>query len=241
MWHNDIVYHPSHIKHLQFFKKAGSCKEYINPANICGIDYAYSYNCPMYKTVDWRYNWLEFFTDLKRLDRVMDNFDSREDVVNHIHHAKEDKIVYQYGEHYFTMGGQHRLCLAKFLEVPEVEVIVVKHILDKDHFSKEMKFQKYVPELIHQNFLPSNYQIEYRADFMILHIGKESIFIKKKFAEFVLQRQDQLQRMRVKGLINFLKSSFVENHERKHITDESQLYLLDTFLLKHNADRSRNL
>lgn len=230
-WHNNVVYHPSHIQHLLFFKKDNSVIEKIDPAKICGIEYAYAYNCPTHKKDNWRYHWSELLTDLKRLDWVIDNFDSREKVVNHINNNKENKVVLQYGKQYFTISGQHRLGLAKFLDLPEVEVIVEKHVMDRELFTREMRFKKCVPDLINQKFLPLNYEIEHEYDFIFLHIGKDSIFVKKKYASFVLKRYSKLKTKPYKSIVNLFKTFLIKHNKR--IDDDNKLYSLDIFLIKH--------
>ncbi|RQO37750.1 hypothetical protein DBR39_12735 [Chryseobacterium sp. KBW03] len=232
-WYGEVVVHFSHIRHLQFFRQTGTFKEKIDPAKICGIDYSYGYNCIMYKPKDWRYHWLQFFTDLRRLDRVIDNFPTKVKVIHHIHLAEEAKTVVQYGNHYFTIGGQHRLCLAKFLEVPVVEVDVIKYELDRNLFSREMRFRKIIPELKQAGFLSEDYEGDHTHDFFILEFAEDNVVIKKKYAKYVLERYATLKKMPLKGFLNYLKFTNTQYYERTRVNEDTQLYLLDTYLLKH--------
>lgn len=232
-WHDDIVFHPTQIIYTEFFNQGKAVKEKIDPSKICGIEYFDHYNSPMYKPMDWSYKWLQFYVDLKRLDWVIDNFRTKEKVIDHIHNNKESKAVFQYGDHYFTIGGQHRLFLAKFLELEEVEVTVIKYKLDRERFKREMKFQEYIPILLDHKFLSDWYENNSDHSFVHLDIGNETIFVKKYQVEYILKRYEILKKMPFKGFINKLKSNFVENHKTTHIDDDSQLYLLDSFLLRH--------
>ncbi|WP_454045027.1 hypothetical protein [Chryseobacterium sp. Marseille-Q8038] len=238
-WHDDVVVHFSHIEHLQFFKSAGTFREKINPAKICGIDYSYGYNCIMYKPKDWRYHWLQFFTDLRRLDRVIDNFPTKVKVIHHIHLAEEAKTVVQYGDHYFTIGGQHRLCLAKFLEIPEVEVDVIKYVLDRDHFTREMNFKKIIPDLQVLGFLSLDYEVDQNYDFVILEFADDFVAIKKRYAKYVLKRYATLKKMPFKGYLNCFKAMDAKYYDKSRIDEDSKLYFLDAYLLKHIKARKK--
>lgn len=238
-WHNDVVAHFSHIHYKQFFKRAGTFKEKIDPSKIYGIDYSYGYNCIMYKPKEWRYYWINFFTELRRLDRIINNFKTKDEVIKHIHQAKEAKTVEQYGNHYFTIGGQHRLCLAKFLEVPEVEVNVVKYVLDREMFIREMNFQKLIPNLKDAGFLKDNYEIEHSQDFVFLNFVDESVYIKKHHVGYLLQRYKILKKMPFKGYLNYIKSLNSSSHDKGWINSEEKLYLLDSYILKHQKLKNK--
>ncbi|ASE62110.1 hypothetical protein CEQ15_11705 [Chryseobacterium indologenes] len=238
-WHDEIVVHFSHITNFDFFRSAGTFREKIDPSKICGIDYSYGYNCVMYKPKDWRYYWLPFFTDLRRLDRVIENFHTKEKVIDHIHFAKEAKTVVQYGDHYFTIGGQHRLCLAKFLEVPEVEVDVIKYVLDRDHFIREMRFRKAIPKLKELGFISSDYEEDINYDFCIFEFAGDFVSIKKKYANYILKRYESLKIMPFKGYLNYIKAMDVRYYERNMIDEDNKLYILDSYLLKHLKARKK--
>src|SRR5690606_29129091 len=102
----------------------------ISPKIICGIEYGDGYNDR--KDI----NWLELFISLKRLNRVVRNFRTYEEIIKHIHYPhKDEKQVSQFGNHYFTSSGQHRLCLAKLLDVESVEVKIIKYKLDEERLN----------------------------------------------------------------------------------------------------------
>ncbi|AZA84608.1 hypothetical protein H3Z85_00980 [Chryseobacterium indologenes] len=238
-WHDDVVVHFSHIKNFDFFISAGTFREKIDPSKICGIDYSYGYNCVMYKPKDWRYYWLQFFTDLRRLDRVIDNFPTKETVIEHIHNAKEAKTVVQYGNHYFTIGGQHRLCLAKFLEVPEIEVDVIKYVFDRVHFAHEMRFQRTIPALQELGFLSLDYHSDLHYDFFIIEFAGEYVSVKKRYAHYILKRYTTLKKMPLKGFLNYVKAMDANYYDKKRIDEDVKLYILDAYLLKHLKTRKK--
>ncbi|RKE80777.1 hypothetical protein [Chryseobacterium sp. AG363] len=232
-WHDDVVAHFSPIKNFHFFRSAGTFTEKIDPRKICGIDYSYGYNCIMHKPKDWRYYWLQFFTDLRRLDRVIDNFPTKEKVIDHIHKAKEAKTVVQYGDRYFTIGGQHRLCLAKFLEVTEIEVDVIKYVFDRVHFVREMRFQRTIPFLQELGLLPLDYYTDLNYDFFIIEFAGQHVSIKKRYATFILKRYTTLKKIPLKGFINYIKAMEANYYDKTRIDEDVKLYILDAYLLKH--------
>ena len=233
-WHNTPVYHPSHIKHLPYFTRAKTTTERICPKKICGIQYAYHYNCPAYKPKDWRLLWIEFFRSLKRLDWVIDNFNDLDSVINHIHTNKEQKWVMRYGDHYFTRGGQHRLCLAKFLDVEQVEVDVVHFELNKEAFRREMRFLRYLPVLEKLDLIYKDYTTTPEREFFYLET-RDNHFVRKELVEPIIRRYRELEKYPYKAFRNKLRTAFstTENHRSHYIDSIDKLYLLDDQLLKH--------
>ncbi|WP_131368612.1 hypothetical protein [Chryseobacterium soli] len=125
------VYKPEDFIYRDFFiEQPKRYKSKINPQRIVGISYGFAYNC--YRKI----NWHQLLNELHRFERIMKNFSSREDIIdNHIlrkyDEDTEGKNVLKFGSHYFTTSGQHRLCLAKFLELESVEVEVTEFKLDR--------------------------------------------------------------------------------------------------------------
>lgn len=117
-WHYNNVERPEDIKNFNLYRNPKRYTSSICPQDIIGIDYGFGYNWSK------KINWLELFYNLKRLEWVIDNFKNKEDLLNHIHHNKSVKFVEKYGDKYITKSGQHRLCLAKLLEIPKIEVEV---------------------------------------------------------------------------------------------------------------------
>lgn len=231
LFHHEPVLHPSHITHFDFFEKKEIVSEYISPSKICGLEYAWAYNCPAYKSKEWRMKWIEMIHSLKRLHWVIDNFKTRAEVVAHIHENKEPKSVMQFGDHYFTTGGQHRLCLAKFLDVDQVKVSVHKYVLDRDLFKREMTLNRYLPKLEELGLVSKLYKTNLDYNFIGLDTVDNITFMKKEFVKFLVGRCEELQSSPLKGLKNSLKVYF-STEKTSHIDYEHELYKLDPILRK---------
>ncbi|MCT2561791.1 hypothetical protein [Chryseobacterium herbae] len=231
LFHHDPVLHPCHIIHSDFFTRKEIVSEYISPSKICGLEYAWGYNCPAYKSKEWRMEWIEMIHYLRRLDRVIDNFKTKAEVLAHIHKDNDPKVVKQYGDHYFTTSGQHRLCLAKFLEVGQVKVSVHKYVLNRDLFKREMTLNRYLPKLQELELLFKYYESNLNFDFIGLDTAKDTTYIKKEFVKYLVGRYDELKSSPVKGIKNSLKVYF-SNEKISQINDEHDLYKLDPILRK---------
>ena len=177
-WHSNKVYHPSEIRHLKFFKLHKNYTAFINPKDIKGIEYSYAYNCPTSNNnVDWKYmlHWL------KRLDSVIDDFNNKGSLIKHIHNDTDRKVVLKYGGNYFTISGQHRLCIAKYLEIEKVEVFVQEFKLDKDLFIREKTIEKFYHKLIDLKLVTKDeYQPNLNSDVIGLNISDDIVFLHKK-------------------------------------------------------------
>lgn len=229
-WHTDKVYHPSEIDNIDFFTPYRNYDSLINPKQIIGIDYAYGYNCPSYgkKDIDWKYmlKWL------KRLDRVIDNFKDKESLIEHIHKDRDPKSVLKYGNHYFTTSGQHRLCLAKYLEVEQVKVYVTEYKLDKSLFTREKYLEKYYHKLVDYGFLKGEYKKELKNDLIHINISDKTILIHKSLIKYIVHRYELLKEKKHKAFSNILKTLYKpkDNNTYKNI---NELYTLDNILIKH--------
>lgn len=124
-WHNKKVLRLDEIKHPYKQYTTKYYTGYIDPSKITGIDYAFGYNF----TRDL--SWLELLNGLRRFNRIRRNIRSYDDIIKHIHNPAlgDDKCVYQFENEYVTFSGQHRMCLAMFLEVELVKVDIHKQIL----------------------------------------------------------------------------------------------------------------
>lgn len=123
-WYEKDVLRRQDIPNYYMFKKSFEepvKQVIINPSVIKGIIYDdFLYN------VDKGYSWLDLIYNLKRFNRIKRNFLNTNALIAHIHKNEDNKIVEKYGDTYITSSGQHRLALAKFLNLTEVEVEVRK-------------------------------------------------------------------------------------------------------------------
>lgn len=146
-WHFDRVKHPLvDVKNLEYYNRRIEYKACINPQLIVGIDYFGNYNYPIFEK-PVQLNWLGLFLILKRFNYIEYNFKNLDEVIYHIHNNKEPKIVEKFGQQYFTKGGQHRLCLAKFIGIKEIEVKLIEHIFDQRLFELNKINENYLPIL----------------------------------------------------------------------------------------------
>lgn len=214
------VYRPSDLKYFDFFNFHKEYKGNINPQNIVGIRYAWAYNF-MYDI-----NWYQLFTSLHRLDSVIKDFKSKKDIINHIHHNyEEEKYVLKYGDNYFTTGGQHRLCLAKFLNLESVHVNIKEYKLDKARLIRFKKLNKAINRL-------SNYKL----------VTKYKIENLKKLSEsedFYISLFNSHVRIRID-----LLSQFIDYYEKFHVYKpifRFQIFFNDFLLsLSNKIDESPN-
>lgn len=204
-WHNDKVYHPSEIIYSPFFEIAKQYTDFIDPKNICGIEYAWQYNCPSFKSENYEYYWLNLLHDLKRLDRVIDNFTTKETLLQHIHNNIDEKVVKKYGNHLFTISGQHRLCISKFIEIEAVEVFIIEYKLNKKLFSNELNLDKNMPYLIN-NEIVTYYQKDLKTDFIFLNNKNKTYIVNKEFVHNLVNRHKILKKAPYKAIINILKT-----------------------------------
>lgn len=132
-WHNEKVIRINDIDNFYFYGQSIHYEAAIDPSKIKGIEYAWAYN----HNTD--ICWLDLLNDLKRFQYVKVNFHSLNDLIDHIHKDyNEGKSVLKYGDTLITSVGQHRLTLAKFLNIPSVKVSVVEFKFD---YAKYDKFQ----------------------------------------------------------------------------------------------------
>ena len=129
------VYKPTDLIYCDFFIESKSYRGYINPENIIGIEYGCDYN--FFHEI----NWHELLNGLRRFKDVQ-KFKSKNELINHVYNDyKEEKWVFKYGGNYFTKQGQHRLCLAKFLNIKNVEVDITEFKLDKPRLVRFKKLK----------------------------------------------------------------------------------------------------
>ncbi len=192
-WHAEPVYHPEIDFFYDNFFEEESKSELIeiDPSKIISIKYSYGYNGNPYREPrEDMINWMDLFYSLRRLDDVIDNFKSKEDLIVHIHRNLDKKRVRKYGDHYVTTSGQHRLCLAKLLGLKRVKVSVTKYNLNKLFFTRERRTENNYNFYLAQNFVKDKYNMNDREctnnDYIILKLAGKSVFVNKKLqANFI--------------------------------------------------------
>lgn len=223
-WHDDDVPRPDQMKYHKFFKLHKIYSDFINPAKIVGIEYGYKYN--FYNRISWR----ELLQRLERLDEVIKNKKTRQEIIDHIHSDKDKKVVQKYGDNYFTISGQHRLCLAKYLEIPKVKVKIHEYSLNREIFVREKTIERLHPELIRLQLKnDDNYELDPSSPIITVKLNGEYITIHKNFAKPLLNKIKNLKRNKFLVFKNLRKGLF---SDRKIETIED-LDKLDLQILNH--------
>jgi len=155
----------------QFTLNNISATEFLEKRYILGDKYYDTYVAPYYKLLS---DYLAIGPDANGI------FKTKEDIINHIHYkygGAESKYVWKFGKHYFTTSGQHRLCLAKFLNIESVEVYVTAFKLNKERLVRYKKIKAFANNLHKYHFIHRIEDEELRED----SINKDFyIFISKK-------------------------------------------------------------
>ena len=227
-WHENKVFHPAHLINKSFFVESSYYVDLINPQKICGLEYAYSYNHKIDCEIDWKY----MLHYLKRLDWVIDTLKSKEEIVDHIHNTTGEKCVLKYGDHYFTIAGQHRLCLAKFLDICEVKVSIIEYKLDRLRFIRERTFERLRSKLIEYKILNINYENDSSSDYIHLDFKDKFIRLNKSFAVRVIKRYEKLILSPIKVRFIYLKGTVGIIECLENINEDKDLKSLDYELSK---------
>lgn len=243
-WNYDNVIRIGQILNYSFYKGTIFYKANINPKQIIGINYAWEYNCMRDIT------WLELLCSLKRFDHIIDSNQTKEQVINHIHYEhREEKYVSKFGDQYITTGGQHRLCLAKFLDIELVEVNITEYIFDQDRFDKyQLLKQNY--EWLQELELTKKYSedelFKYSAlDYFRIDISYESIYIKQNLLKDFIQYYENLFVIKYLSFIQItiytlLNLSNKPNYNIR-INEKLDLKQLRNLIIKHKISNNNRV
>lgn len=201
-WYRDPVFHPNHLKHIKYFKELCSSVKTIDPRKIIGISHDLTYNFVKSYLDDPILDWSDLLVHLQGINGLRRDFQDRESLLNHITRNKSSIQVHKYGNHYFSTDGQHRLCLAKFMGIPSIEVQVVEFYFDKKLFQREMCLQKHLETAINYGFKPYIMTPEITQENITLKINNKSIFVKKEFVPQLLESYKSIKKSCLKT--NFL-------------------------------------
>lgn len=232
-WHKDNVIRYWDIPDHEFYDKEKRYTAFIKPTDIKGIDYAYEYNC--FNDITW----MELLNRLKRFRDVRNKNSSREELIDHAHNDyNEQKAVMKYGNTLITITGQHRLALAKFLEIPSIKVYVVENIFNHDRYSRFIKRQAFVERFKSLGFLDDSFTVDYKNcidNWLVIRIyGNHCIIYEQAFDEFF----DFYEKIKVKGILSrmLMKAEELTNSYREYnlrIEDKSFLFTVRHLVRKH--------
>ena len=184
-WMYEKVIKERDIEHYKFYRKGLSYELEINPRNIKGIEYQDAYNSY------YEINWIDLLKELKRLDRIIKNCNTRAEVLELIKNDNiERKSVRKYGEILITTMGQHRLCLSKFLDIERVNVFVDQYELDQERLNIYNLLKKY-KDIFNQFGLNVNLIEEFALKYKCLKTN----FLQKvaSYFQFLFHSNDNIQ------------------------------------------------
>lgn len=238
-WHKNPVYHPEiDFMYGKFFKKEGEIKQMeIDTSKIIGIDYYPHYNGnPYRKPLEGMINWMDLFYSLVRLERIIDNFKSKEALINHIYTDNDKKHVNMYGCHYVTTSGQHRLCLAKLLGLKKVKVSVQKHRLNKQLFIRERLTKKNHKFYLTNKLMTGKYNINPSSsrynEYLVLKIAGRVVSIHKDIQNEFIQYYNSFKNYQI---LSFLYSKKSPTNIRL-INQAKDLKILKSLIIKHKMN-----
>lgn len=235
-WHKDNVIRYWDIPNHEFYDKEKRYITQIRPTDIKGINYAYEYNC--FNDITW----IQLLNQLKRFKDVRNKNVSREELTDHAHNDyNEQKAVMKYGDILITITGQHRLALAKFLEIPSIKVYVVEYIFNKERYYQYIKRQSYVERFKKLGLLDDSFTIDYHncADnWLLIRIYGNLCTVYEKVFDIFLEYYESVK---INGLIanlmirmEELTKSYKEFNLR--IEDKSFLYTVKHLIRKHKLE-----
>ena len=193
MWQHERVIRLHEVDNFDFYDSCNTYAGLIDTHQIKGIEYAYAYN--FYDNI----NWLELLERLKNFEYIRNGvgihppLNSYESLVKHIKSPRSEKgtkSVSKFGNSYITTEGQHRMALAKFLELSEVEVTIMNYTFNIERYKRYSIRIECVKRLLETGFVNDyfyRYALENKAhtESFFLSIGDQTIFINDSFLEQV--------------------------------------------------------
>lgn len=153
-WYFNKVINSTEIVNKKFYT---DCYEFfeeeINVNQITG-----SYHCRYYGKT-----WIEMLGSLKRFEN---NIKDCESALSYINTEKQSINLNRYGDDYIIGEGNHRSCLAKFLNIEKIKASVTKYEFNEDYYSKwkELKSRNITPLSIDEN----NWTLKLHDDELII-------------------------------------------------------------------------
>jgi len=194
-WHNENVIRVNQIENIDFYEnRKNSYKAYINPNDIKGIQYLDNYN----HTDD--ITWKQLLNCLKRFDEVREKSTNYDLIFNHIHNEyNQPKTVCKYGNTLITSSGQHRLALAKFLNLQSVAVTIIEYEFNDSKYRRYSKTGYMLDKLRDYNL--ANYE---REDYM-------KIWQELRFSIIINESDYSLKKSDIDRIISIYQSINLKN------------------------------
>lgn len=167
-WHLDPVLRISDIQNIDFYSRQYKMyRSIINLSDIKGIEFGFS------DFVEKDINWKSMLNDLSGIDKILGKIYSLEDLITYV---KEDdsqpKRVLKYGNDYIIAGAKHRLILAKFLGIKEMEVSVKEYVFDNKRYMEYQSRKSNLDQFLQRRLIS---EIDYEK---ALHNNEKSFPLK---------------------------------------------------------------
>ena len=192
-WYKDVVIREDQVESYNFYDDYVEYNGRVNPQLIKGIEYAYAYNS------DSEINWIQLLNRLKRFDEIRQKHSTYSSLVDHVHrHIERDpsKLLFKYGNTYITRSGQHRMALAKFLEVPEVEVTVREFQFNHEKYNKYLNYKSQINELVENGFLErveNSFGNDNPFFYPSLSVAGKTVFVSEELMDDFLKRYREIK------------------------------------------------
>lgn len=210
-WYFDIVKNPQNIENLLFYNllPAKFYSSNISTNNIVGTFHQSYYD----------HSWLSMF---RNMPRNHNNLDSK-DIIMFIQNESigEKKRVAKYGDEYYIISGNHRICHAKFLKIDILTCNITEYFFDHEAYKlyQELLKIKATCTIVDKN----NWNISIKNIYITIY----------KFNE-VHRFLDIYKKIKYSKLKQWLYQKFYKPEEYTHVTfsDESNLIkkLKDTII-----------
>ena len=231
LWQHEKVIGVTEIDNIQFYQRDCRCyRAVINPQDIKGIDYAYEYN--FYEEITW----LQLLNSLKRFNWIKNNKNTYETLVEHIQNDyQEAKLVEKYSDVYITGKGQHRLALAKFLGLTEIEVNVQEYPFNQAEYQRYLNRKFFLSNMLQEGLIDDHaYQWNLNNDCpaIFIEIDGKSIGIDQ---EVMLPFYESYKNLKISPLlriIDALRGTNISEYNNR-VKDMSDIKKYKPFLWKH--------
>lgn len=236
-WHSDIVIRSRDIPNYEFYDTKKSYTAIVEPADIKGIDYTYGYNDR--KNITWN----ELLNQLIRFDDIRTQNSSLQELIDHAHNDyNQPKAVMKYGNILITVNAQHRLALAKFLDIPLIQVYVTEHLFNHEKYAKYMRRKKYIDRFKSLGLLNDEFEVDYHNctdRSLLLGIYGNYCTVDEQAFDVFFEYYEKVKTngfyakfmLRLEGYIN----SF--NHSNLKVEDKSYLYTVRHLIRRHKIQK----
>lgn len=210
-WYKDVVIREDQVENYNFYESYVEYSGKVNPQLIRGIEYTFDYN------FNSEINWIQLLNSLRRFDEIRQKHITYWSLVDHVHRYIErdpTKLLFKFGNTYITRSGQHRMALAKFLEVPEVEVTIREFQFNHEKYNKYLNYKRQIKELVENGFLEPEDNFSFNNNLFYypsLSVAGKSVFVSEELMDGFLKRYREIKTFGWLNEVVVYLESFPEN------------------------------